>query len=465
MIERKNTTGPSSTGITSHTKTNVQLIPPRGHIQVGDIIKYRIQTRDSEGRDRVIGGDFWYATLNSNNPRASTAGYVADYNNGTYEVTLLAAWAGQAEFKLILVHPSEAVDCFRNVIWPAKERVQWNGYFNHKGKKAERTTCFLRSGGPWTGLCQYPAHHALGKTILVCQKPKGLSCDDFTSYNTDWDKCNQKLAELTKGVEYLFKGPNFMQPVSIEKNKKIQIDAGFLPPLNDLPRCLPDQDIPAVQGYWLNGKWHSMLCRIPDFPKDMLHKCLRDKKVILHGDSTIGQWYKDFNSYRSLYYFHPERVGSDIYGRKDMKYEVDVLDKLTTLDCQTYIIVLSPWAHFTVWTSESFIERTALIRNAVLRLRKRCPNILIVIKGPHPRHYPHISSHLLFSDFLSKEMIGNTLRDGFKGTGAFYLPLWDMNLAHPAKNSVHMPHAVIVQELNMFLGYVCDNLATVGNQK
>lgn len=93
--------------------------------------------------------------------------------------------------------------------------------------------------------------------------------------------------------------------------------AGFLPPLNDLPRCLPDQDIPAVQGYWLNGKWHSMLCRIPDFPKDMLHKCLRDKKVILHGDSTIGQWYKDFNSV--LKADKPKALSSNGRGRGHLK--------------------------------------------------------------------------------------------------------------------------------------------------
>ena len=93
--------------------------------------------------------------------------------------------------------------------------------------------------------------------------------------------------------------------------------AGFLPPLNDLPRCLPDQEIPAVQGYWLNGKWHSMLCRIPDFPKDMLHKCLRDKKVILHGDSTIGQWYKDFNSV--LKADKPKALSSNGRGRGHLK--------------------------------------------------------------------------------------------------------------------------------------------------
>ncbi|XP_033640967.1 NXPE family member 4-like [Asterias rubens] len=479
-------TGPSPMSITSHTKTNVQLISPRGHIQVGDIIKYRIQTRDSEGRDRVIGGDFWYATLNSANPQASTAGYVADYNNGTYEVTFLAAWAGQAEFKLILVHPSEAVNHLRNVVWPAEERVIWNGYFKHKNKKEETTTCFLRSSRPWTGLCQYPSHNALGKTILVCQKPKELSCDDFTSYNTNWDKCNQTVNKLTQGVQYLFKSPNFMQPVRIQKNETIQIDTGFLPALDDLPRCLPDQEIPAVQGYWLNGKWHSMLCRLPDFPKDMLRKCLRGKTVLLHGDSTTGQWYKEFykalqvgrpveqisnkkgelkpvqSFFRSMdltlaYYFHPDRVGDPIWGRKDMKYEVDVLDKLTTLDCRRYIIVLSPWAHFTLWTRESFIERMALVRNAVLRLRKRCPKIVIVIKGPHPRHFIFYSQILEFSDYLAKEN-GRILMVAFKGTGAFYLPLWDLNLAHPSPNLMHMPNEIIVQELKMCLGYVCENL-------
>ena len=140
-----------------------------------------------------------------------------------------------------------------------------------------------------------------------------------------------------------------------------------------------------------------------------------------------------------------------------MKYEVDVLDKLTTLDCRRYIIVLSPWEHFTLWTRESFIERMALVRNAVLRLRKRCPKIVIVIKGPHPRHFIFYSQILEFSDYLAKEN-GRILMVAFKGTGAFYLPLWDLNLAHPSPNLMHMPNEIIVQELKMFLGYVCDNL-------
>ncbi|XP_071805586.1 NXPE family member 4-like [Asterias amurensis] len=485
---RKNVfaSGPSSMGITSHAKTIVQLISPRGHIQVGDIIKYRIQARDSEGRDRIIGGDFWYATLNSTNPLASTAGYVIDYNNGTYEVTLLAAWAGQAEFRLILVHPSEAVNHLRNVVRNSEHRSFWTGYFNKNGKKSESSACFLRSGGPWTEMCEYPAHQALGKTIFLCQKPKRFSCNDFNSYKTDWDKCNARADELTEGKEYLFKSPYFMQPVQIKKDGTLKIEAGFLPPLEDLPRCLPDQEIPAVQGYWLNGTWHSMLCRMPDFPMDVLRKCLHGKTLLLHGDSTTRQWFEEFHKVlpageriekttnkpgelkptQSLivstnltiyFYFHPDRYGYVTYASKGMEYEVDVLDKLTTLDCRRYIIVLSPWAHFTLWTRDGFIERMALVRNAVLRLRKRCPDIIIVIKGPHPRHFANYFIRVNFSDFLAKEN-GYILRDAFEGTGAFYLPVWDLNLSHHSRNQLHMPKEVIAQELKMFLGYICDNL-------
>ena len=155
--------------------------------------------------------------------------------------------------------------------------------------------------------------------------------------------------------------------------------------------------------------------------------------------------------------FHPEAIGGRA-GLKvsDMQYEVDVIDKLTDPGCN-YVIIVSSWAHFTVWQPKALRERFQLLRKAVVRLLTRCPDVPVIFKSAHPREHNYYESKLYSSDFILNE-IRKLVREVFVNSGIMFLDIWDMNLAYPTENAVHMPESVILNELFMILSYVCDSL-------
>ncbi|XP_038075775.1 NXPE family member 3-like [Patiria miniata] len=480
-IEVVNSTGRgTSMELTSFKMTHVELVSHVGRsIKVGDVLHYRIQSRDFNGRKRILGGDMWYATLNSDkDPKASTAGHVVDHGNGTYDAYVLAAWPGNAKFNLILVHASEAVYHLRNIVWNSERRAIWLGRYSFKGKTTD-AVCYLQHHGKWEGKCEYPAYRALGSTVFLCDKKPDFPCESLYALNIHRQATSNRAKELGNGMEYLYKRPYFEQGVPVT-NSTLRIEGSGLEH-NKLPRCKADQPIPTIQGYWMNDKWNSLLCEFGTWTeKSSLTSCLRGQRLVILGDSTMNQWlngliklldtatvdkpgkrlwskmhYDSLNL--TLYFqFHPYVIGSHTYKLNEMREEVDVLNGLNDADCN-YVVVISPWAHFAQWTRDSYIERVRLIRKAVIDLRHRCPDIPFVIKGPHPRDHKSWEAAMFISDYILTQ-IETINREAFGGIGAFFLPIWDMNLAYPARKNVHMPMTVIMEELKMFVGYVCDTL-------
>ena len=249
-----------------------------------------------------------------------------------------------------------------------------------------------------------------------------------------------------------------------------------------LPQCQPDQELPISLGYWLENHWHSLLCEITDWTeKSRLTSCLRNKKLLLLGDSTTRQWLVGIHDLLGIpikfvpgatfylfqkhyaatnisisFSFHPQPLIGPTVAIKDLFYEVDMLDGLNNTRCN-YIVLVSPWAHFAQWTRESYIERTEHLREALIRVRKRCPDVKIVLKGPHPRDHKSFVSFTYSNDFLLKD-IGDINRSILRGIGIWFLPVWDMNLAYPVENTMHMPMTVIHEELKMFFGYICNEI-------
>ncbi|XP_022088982.1 NXPE family member 1-like [Acanthaster planci] len=367
-----NTNRPLDMGLTSYNMTVVKLISPTSpRIRVGDVLKYRIESRDFKGRNRIVGGDFWYATLTSDrSPKASTTGYIADYGNGTYDAFVLAAWPGSAKFNLILVHTSETVYHMRNTVWNSEGRLFFRGYYRFNGKNADGR-CSMRRQGTWEAMCDYPAYKSLGSTVLLCEHKAGFPCESLVSLGIDSNHIKYSAKQMAKDFEYLYKSA-----------------------------------------------------------------ALSNHSLSLH--------------------FHGYVIASHTYTITNWKEEVDALNELNSTHC-SYIVLINQWAHFAQWTRDSYIERVRLIRQAVIGLLQRCPDVPVVIKGPHARQHESVGSIIFGSDYFLKD-IELINQEAFQGTGAFFLPVWDMNLAYPSSNDVHMPMEVVGEELKMFLGYACDKL-------
>ncbi|XP_038072968.1 NXPE family member 3-like [Patiria miniata] len=475
---------------------NVTLVsPPWDNVTLGDTIHYRIESNLALDRHCVSGGNFWFAVLASarGEPEASCGCFVVDHCNGSYDLFTVAAWAGKANLNLTLVHTGEAVNHLRNVVWPAKDRVSFIGFYhpdNVTDEKWPRTGCNFRGPGNWTGLCEYEHPKAMGDTRLVCENKDNVPCETLYRMKGHGARIEGSVSRLTKNVTYLFASPNSYTPVSCSSNSSytpvcssnLTIKGTGELVRKDLPRCRPDQPIPKFQGYWKDGVWHSLLCamRTDWLEKKQLGQCLQNKRLVLLGDSTTRQWFTALSRligvrgvkppgdiycchmvrvYEELnltmwFQIHPHVLASYAVDVKDTMFEVDVFDGLDDPACN-YIVVISPWAHFTQWTHHSYLTRTKLIREAVIRFRKRCPDVPIVVKGPHPRNHKTSSAIIYGSDYLIWQ-VGLINQETFHGIGVWFLPLWDINLAYPKTNNVHMPMEVVREELKMLLGLVCE---------
>ncbi|XP_022093749.1 NXPE family member 4-like [Acanthaster planci] len=465
-------------------KISVSLVSPtRDAIKVGDMLHFLITCTHEDGTLLGLGGGLWYATLSSkSNPKASTAGKIVDHNNGTYSVFVFAAWAGQGTIVVRRVLSSEAVNFMLNTVWPAEDRVVWRGLFKVPGAKGKLSSglCRLSRRGNWTGKCVYPNKKALGKTVFLCDKPRGVNCSTLYATKSDSRRISARMRELSRGKEDLFQRAK-LKPMIQLLDPTVKISGAGAGAVADppLPRCLPDMQLPVSQGFWLEDKWHSLLCDIKDWTeKSNLTSCLRGKTVLLFGDSTTRQWFvhildlmdrkfvgrlDDFPFFWHRYYkdidlsitisFPKELVGSATVELGKVFYEHDLIDKLNDTRCN-YVIMVSPWAHFSQWTRESYTERTQLLREALIRLRRRCPETKIVLKGPHPRDQKDFDAKIYCSDVILKG-IGEINQRLLGGIGVWFLPIWDINLAFPGRKTIHMPVTVIHEEVKLFFSYVC----------
>ncbi|XP_072023303.1 NXPE family member 3-like, partial [Amphiura filiformis] len=269
---------------------------------------------------------------------------------------------------------------------------------------------------------------------------------------------------------------------------------------HNLSSCgLHQQRVPKHHGYWTGYNdandippiWNSLVCQTSQWRNtSKVNQCLRNKKLLLMGDSTTRQWvenlpalilgnYKfdigklaDVSSlprvsaqfYKTInfsvnFLFHPHAISKMEISPAvlaKIRYEVEILDTYEIKQCKNTLgILISPWAHFAQWTRHSFEQRLQKLKEAVVRFHSRCPQVPIVLKGPHVRDHRSPESRLYTSDYLLQQM-GVLMRELFRETGVWFLDVWDMNLSYPSRKVIHMPGVVVQQELSMFLSYVCD---------
>ncbi|XP_072041675.1 NXPE family member 3-like [Amphiura filiformis] len=458
-----------------HVLNNVEIVK-------GDIVKIRIDARDKYNQTRFVGGDFWFALLESKKPAASTAGKVIDYNNGTYLVLFLAAWTGPASISITLVHPSDATTFLKDIFWNTDTKLFWQAIYKSP-KNSETVTCSVQTQGIWENKCIYPRPIANGRTTFVCDKPPGLPCSSIEQIKAYNKMIANRTAAILGNKAFLFEGGNYNQKISGNvKTLHLKESSQTFDP-GRLPNCKPQMPTPAIKGYWMDNQWHPFNCRKYNCWTDpaKVAECLRNKEIHIMGDSNGRQYFEyltallpsysskttDINGHIMRYIskkynitiafdFHPEGLGSRWIYFSEFHYEVDILDQLVTADCN-YVIIISSWAHFVQWKREGLLERFHLLREAVDRFHRRCPNAPIIIKSPHPRNHKSLLARVRSGDFALNE-IRKLLRQIFANSGAFYLDVWDMNLAYPAANHVHMPRTVNNQELFMILSYVCNSL-------
>ncbi len=279
---------------------------------------------------------------------------------------------------------------------------------------------------------------------------------------------------------------NHFPPLCLPSNLYLLSDHGTQYDILDnitetLPLC--KSHFQSGVGFWRANYWVSMVCRTKQwytFSAERIGRCLQNKDVYFLGDSTTRQWayklldllnapvdipkddltfYFKYNKYfehfnlNITFQFHPHFIGLKEVNLENEMYEVDVIDGLQCADCN-FVVIISPWAHFAQWWADAYVERLRLLRASVERLKKRCPGVKIVLKGPHPRNHGGPYSLLLNSDYIIFK-VKEAMEEVFRDADVYYINVWDLNNGYKGENMIHMPPVVIQQEVSILLSYLC----------
>ncbi|XP_002734670.1 NXPE family member 3-like [Saccoglossus kowalevskii] len=457
----------TSMGMTSPRKSRFWLVS-----NADEVVHVVIEAYDSKGIKRQVGGDFFFAVM-FNQAKASTAGRIIDYQNGTYSVYFYEAWKGEAMIDITLVHTREAVTWLKTFYLPQEQCINWFGTFKDDTSK-EITSCYISSKIIWENKCEF-SNSNLGESVFLCEKPKNLSCEtlELIKYNRDSLGYYANLSISQYNTKYLFESPYLMTKLASSPLKAIiKGDTNSL--IENLPPCNAEFPVSISDGFWINGSiWQSLVCKSRHFTMEEALDCLRGKDVYFFGDSTLRLWHDSFinvgdmnmtvsrdGAHRLLtshdynltilFQFHAIRIGSSNGDFKNQRFESGVIDSLRS--CYV-VVVLSLTYHFGPWTTKSFTERLLHTRNAVERLLSRCPGTIVVIKSSHPRDHNSREGYVHSSDWTLFEMNSIT-RKLFTGIGVRFLDVYDMSLSHYTNNHVHM-QAIVPQQVDLFLSYVC----------
>ncbi|XP_070574157.1 NXPE family member 4-like [Ptychodera flava] len=473
-------------------------------LNMGDIVHFQIDTLDSKGHQRHRGGDFWYATMSTEDRNFRTSGRFLDHGNGSYSLHFYCGFKGLMNINITLVYPAETVNWLNEVYRPSERRVTWKGLFRDGPIGGETTECVIeRDDRTKLDQCKYQDTTVLGQTVLVCDKPSELSCDHLTYMESK--NMDARVTELLGNKTYLFDKSTLFTPVRSSPDVVSVSDSERKISHTSLPICGPGifDNTSITSGYWLDDVWHSMVCRNKQYTVDEVKHCLKNKNIYFLGDSTIRQLFlalvgslgypgevhipdqkllnltgfschqDHMRMYYALVRHEKENInmtfrfhGLPITGRAryrikepnpDVLFEQHILDNLKTENCN-YVILISPWAHYVQWTLVSYSERLTLLRESLLRLKRRCSNTVVIVKGSHQRDHRSTDSHIYASDYILQDM-NKLLRDVFHDDWIVFLDVWDMNLSFLAPwnrpSNVHMPFEVVKEELNFLFSHIC----------
>ncbi|XP_071501279.1 NXPE family member 3-like [Diadema antillarum] len=475
--------------MTSSTLSSYEILPNKKAFNLNDRIQVRITARDTSGRVRHSGGDYFRAKLVSTDLMAASRseGEIVDFNNGTYLAEFVLRWPGSASVSVMLVHGAGAVSILDRLQREHPSRASYLGVFK-RGTVRETTKCNVNHVSSLDNECDFTDREY--GIPWFCQRPKNLSCKEWYWHKSDNDNMyNEQTNYLSDGEAEFFKEHKALLPCRFCKftistlQKSVKPDKhGRLPwqqAWNGLPKCVPAgvrKFENSSAGYYYRDKWFSNRCRNCDFTQKEAENCLRNKSVLLIGDSTSrilieyltsalkGETDKvpncithmtrrDLNA--SVYFkFHglPTRGTNGGPKKCTSEHVATVLDHLNFVPD---VFMLSVTSHFSVHSFDFFRERMRVIRKSVERLHQRHPNVLFLLKSANTREFSKLSHILSNSEWYIYTM-DRIVRETFADNpNVGFIDTWDMTAAQLHKDQIHPVKEVTRNVVNMLLSYVC----------
>ncbi|XP_053571946.1 NXPE family member 3-like [Bombina bombina] len=449
---------------TSPLTTDYHLLWPRATYYVGEHVEVLITARDHQGQKKTYGGDYFQAKLHSPRLKAGVTGSITDHRNGSYTVSFLLAWPGEVQISIILIHSSEAIAILKEKRETRPDKVYFHGYFEHNGSQ-EVMECNVVP--PSKEVCEYQ-DRGTGER-WYCVRPAQLPCSGYLEHSAGGSR-----QILTSAEEPLLMG-SVKEKVISSKVKLFNV----LPRNNsfdDRGLCRPGLSNPEPSGFYYEDAWHSRVCRNKQFshPSNVT-ACLAEKVVYMFGDSTLRQWWEylvEFvpslqrldlrvsyapgpllatdtqHDYLIEWRAHQRPLSMKRTRLQELRYVANELDGMGGGN-EGLVIVINCLAHFVTFPVIVYVNRIRTIRDAVIRLLERSPQTKVLIKSGNTGYlYAH------GSDWLSLQL-DTVLRAMFTGLPVTILDAWQMTSCHYLSKSIHPGKAIIKNEVELMLSFIC----------
>ncbi len=461
---------------------------PKPVYQLCDTVELIITARDCNRTVLKSGGDFLWMWIKTDSLKASQTqeGNITDVGNGTYIARFTLRWVGEVKPVIAVVRTREEVEHLRNLRKAIPNRFAYNGYFKFNGS-SEIVPCHTT---PWMNLkftkvkisktrhlCNFSDPST--SSPWFCIKPLNMPCSayDFTRGDTEREILyddSKSFIQSSNKLQYLLNiKPSIIKVVPLQKHQSFS-SCEFT---KTLPICNSINTSASVNtkkatGFYYKNVWTSLQCQKSTYSKERIIKTLRNKYLLLFGDSTVRQWSEylsdtlgndtcteQFSATRLVssslcnisvaFTFHGFPVRGKHYTATNADYIANRLDSLQ-IGGSDVIIVLTIWAHFTVNTLDFYRERLLSIRNAIYRLQTRHPGTRVFIKSANTREKALVSLSNWYAwecDQLMRVMLGNI-------PGITIIDVWSMTIGHYTGFHIHPKKAIIKNEVDMLLSYL-----------
>ncbi|XP_078488911.1 NXPE family member 2-like [Ciona intestinalis] len=464
--------------LNTFSNSRVVIVDERTEFKTGDVLKARIDAYDWKENKASFGGDYFIARLVYGNVSTypdGIAGIITDHQNGTYSIEVPLLIPGEARLEVELMIPLEGIaEYVRCTSLRKFIGVQYLADFETK----ERTECnvdFSFANFTDDELCDYS--NPRNQEPWFCIKPPSGKCSKITNVfyrggnsvlDLGKEKCDEGFIN-TLGCSKTIQGSGIHVTVKLSKQ---------LPKLSACNTMSNGMGLPNPNGYFLNGAWKSRLCDNNLKSIDRARPCFENKDIYILGDSTSRQYYywlaarlqlKSYGKSNQYVWQEPQTFGTKTFrfyyrghgpplqnpGPQDSRpYVTDMLDEITP-GSQEVVVILNIGLHITYFEPSFFIHRMRGIKDAMLRLNQRRPNV----------RYVYRSHRVLLED--SGGIMGWLVyryrvitREIFKGVkNFFYFDAWDMSSVWPL-NDVHPSEKYLDQEALYFTNFICNGIKT-----
>ena len=475
-------------------------------LHVGDTLSVRVDVNNHRGHPMDQGGDEVRVWVKGHDNRTAFAADVTDLRNGSYLATSRLPVTGKFQVKVGLAHSSHFIRIVTQLHLVLKTLQWYTGLFESSGGEhvSEATPCSTQQHIPFYTSSEMCDLSHLNGSPWFCGKPRHrlLSCQDFIGTQRvrhihGW-RLPVSAAELWE-LERPSRAPR-IRLIAVEGGNTFLVVPGVLPPASPTVPC---RHLPARHtwtqrstGYLSGDSWVHFRCRKS---KRDLRSCLKKLDVRIFGDSnsrehlyifcnsanasftvdgfrqspktcvnaglnlTVSWWPHayPFNTPGNQWSILIDEAGQAVTNRTTsfatssrLAPTCRHIDSIPSSG--RVLVVMHHYFHLVMHHVSAYHEMVRSVKEAVVRLVKRNPRAVVVVRGPHSLYKSCWKDHYVAGDGMGRFM-EDLLVEEFKDLSdrVIYLRTWDLTVA--TENKLQHPETVpVIHE--QLLDLVCGRI-------